>query len=625
MSKGITTVKPSKLHKGIPRRLQGMHSDVGEIKLKGEKFTAKVTDAIVGDPRIRRSIDESSEISLPIHDPRGELRRSKLLETKFDIELDDLWFRFVRLNRQGDTLTLYFEDREVARTRIAPGPLKAYRDQITRAEFVLMNLRQVPGPTIPFYCPELHTKQPIEKASDGRDAEREAPILRGKGIDSGAKLTVKGVAATPEQLRLGDRALRVAEADNAPSLAMVALIMALIQESVMSNPAGGDDSSVGPLQLLDIHGSVESRRDVENVVHLFLTKGFTGAGGAIQFAKTVNSPAEICARVQGNLAGAGDYAPWEGEARKWVEAFGGGTIEGSVTKTITERYAYQRKPNEKIWDCVKRLADEVEWRRFATAGLVYYIAETDLMRSQVRMRVNDDTPGLEAIDFDWDAGKKRDEITVKARVRDWAAPPGTVLEAEGQGAAADGRYLVTEIDRSLFSDLATITAHRAQKPLPEPAPETRTKSIDLGGKSGGTVSGGDVGARLLRWAQSQIGVTEGSAKQVEYASKLGFSPALPWCSIFVGYGLKFACGVKDLPGNPAYSGDWIGWSGGEKVSPDNLKPGDLVIFDWGDGGMTDHIAIYAGSGQVVGGNQSNAVTKTSFNRGACVAAVRVHG
>jgi cell wall-associated NlpC family hydrolase len=50
--------------------------------------------------------------------------------------------------------------------------------------------------------------------------------------------------------------------------------------------------------------------------------------------------------------------------------------------------------------------------------------------------------------------------------------------------------------------------------------------------------------------------------------------------------------------------------------------GDLVIFDWGDGGITDHVAIYAGKGQVIGGNQGNRVSKVPLSRPNIVGVVR---
>ena len=55
-----------------------------------------------------------------------------------------------------------------------------------------------------------------------------------------------------------------------------------------------------------------------------------------------------------------------------------------------------------------------------------------------------------------------------------------------------------------------------------------------------------------------------------------------------------------------------------RVSQGSAKPGDIVVFDWGDGGITDHVAIYIGHGQRIGGNESDQVSKSPVDWGASV-------
>ena len=115
-----------------------------------------------------------------------------------------------------------------------------------------------------------------------------------------------------------------------------------------------------------------------------------------------------------------------------------------------------------------------------------------------------------------------------------------------------------------------------------------------------------------------------AAQQRAWAAKLGYSSYLPWCSIFVGNMLIEAgiCTKEQLPPNPAYSGAWFNWSRGRRVNRSEAQRGDILVFDWGDGGMTDHVAIYQGGGKHVGGNQSDAVTTTSTPWGNVVGVVR---
>lgn len=157
-----------------------------------------------------------------------------------------------------------------------------------------------------------------------------------------------------------------------------------------------------------------------------------------------------------------------------------------------------------------------------------------------------------------------------------------------------------------------------------------TKLVQEGGKFGTeVVPGGAVPASksansLVSWAEKQIGTAEGSSKQVAWANQIGISPAEPWCSVFVAAALLQA-GVKNIPPSAAYSGAWLSWEGGTQISTKQMQPGDIVVFDWGDGGRTDHVAIYAGDGMVVGGNQSNGVSKVPLNSGAIVGVVRPDG
>lgn len=150
--------------------------------------------------------------------------------------------------------------------------------------------------------------------------------------------------------------------------------------------------------------------------------------------------------------------------------------------------------------------------------------------------------------------------------------------------------------------------------------QSTASASSVGGVAPVPTGGGDTGSTLASWAKSQLGTKEGSPRQKQYASRLGLSASLPWCSIFVANGLKKQ--GKSLPSNPAYSGAWLKWKGGKRVSKNSARPGDLVIYDWGDGGITDHIAIYAGKGRVIGGNQSNAVTTVGARLGQAVAVIR---
>jgi cell wall-associated NlpC family hydrolase len=155
--------------------------------------------------------------------------------------------------------------------------------------------------------------------------------------------------------------------------------------------------------------------------------------------------------------------------------------------------------------------------------------------------------------------------------------------------------------------------HLEGKPLHTPKEELKLNKVNPPGSSG---------HKLVNWADNVLGTNEGSPRQSKWAAAAGISPSTAWCSAFVAYGLRKE--GYHLPSDPAYSGSWLEWNQGQHVkSYKQAKPGDLLIFDWGDGGMTDHVAIYAGHNQMISGNDSdNSVGKSEVPTGNIVGIVR---
>lgn len=538
---GIQSVKPSELLQGESRQLKGINSDPDDLTILGTPFRVAVSDAIV-DPGITvtRSIDEATFLTIPLEDPDGELRTSKLLASAFTLKLDGLRFRHAGIDRSDDgVLTLRPRSLEVAKLMGKRGRVKVTRGKWTRAEFIASLIDEV-RPKIPFYCPELHTRQEIKDTREAREDEKERGGRRDRGLDSGAPLTVKGVKATAEQIKIADAMLRTAESLGASEEVMVGLITAAINESTIKNVSGGTSSSVGVLQLLDIHGTLEQRMDYVRSTKLFITKGFTGAGSAEDLAKR-QPISEWLGLVMYSASGT-PYPglQYVGEAREWVDAFGGASTS-STEITRNKDYEFERKPNETTWGCMKRLGDEVNWRRFEANGIVYYIAETDLLDSQVRMRVSENAPGIDSISWNFDSGRKVQEVNISCRARAWAAPPGSVAFVSGEGELADGKYIVSEIESVLGDKSATVTLKRPTAPLPEPAPETVTKTIDFGGHHGNetavasdndaegveTFDGKEVAAWIVPWLQKSRdagwgGVVSSGYRTPEYSESLCF-------------------------------------------------------------------------------------------------------
>lgn len=482
-------------------RPRSLERDVSldRLLLNGKKIDVNVVSAVIGG-EIERTMDGASTVTFDLHDPQLALLRSGIFNERVVLVVDRLRYMLAGVSKSGDGLKLTFEDLEVALLRRHNKPRKATRGKVTRAQFALSLVREV-KPKIKFYSPEMNKRQPIERSAD-RPTKGEKDTNREPGFSSDASFTVKGGKANRNQINNAERALDVARSKGAPRLAQLALVMAMIQESSITNLTHGHSSSVGILQLLDswLGGSTSTdggRRDIELVVAMFLDRGFTGRGGAIAIAKSNPNmdPAEVATRVQGNAAGAGDYSPHRSEAERIVDLYNGGegTLPASATNSgATGKYEFSRgQPGQRedTWTALKRLAEEVRWRCFVVAGTIYFVSDEYLMRSRPLMRVSQDTIGVNYVDFDLDSGKKVQTCTVTCRIDRWAAPPGSVITVFNMG-PADGRWLVQSVRRSIFDAEGTIELRRAQRPLPEPAaPEVGTSTI-AGAGHGETASTG---------------------------------------------------------------------------------------------------------------------------------------
>lgn len=134
---------------------------------------------------------------------------------------------------------------------------------------------------------------------------------------------------------------------------------------------------------------------------------------------------------------------------------------------------------------------------------------------------------------------------------------------------------------------------------------------------------GDDGRKgFLKFLESVVGLAE--PDHAKFANDIGANVSWPWCSTLVAYGLIHHGGFdrSEIPSNPWYSGAWLTWAHGTRVSYAERQPGDLLIFDWGDGGITDHVATYVGDGIKIGGNENNRVERDAVPTANVVGVVR---
>lgn len=477
--------------------------------------------SLIMDARIVDSMTAAPLFRLVVHDPDLRLINSESVWYKdkqgdrqirpIDIEIEDgRWYRLVKIRFQtsgqgrGVDATLEFEHRVAAFMRAHNRPRKVSRARMTRAEFILMLIREIKAERIIFRCPQLHKKQPIAAANKeeqkklaAREAEtKQAADTRTKLGDLGdgaagepsSGITVKGKASTSRQRALLDQAVRIADDFGAPQRATEALLAAIITESAAQNLAGGDGTSSGPLQVTAKTAAVNgiNPRNAKDVFKVFLIAGYTGQGGAIEVArKNPKMPTEMIAQtVQGSAFPDGsNYREWLGEAQAVLAAFQGTGAESAPVDTQAKYYykqvAYTRGVNgkkENTYECGTRLASEVNWRFFIVGRkTVVFDSEVSLFKQRARMRITPDHPAVISGSGDADVNKDVKTFRVEARLQLWDAPAGSVVIVDGWG-VQDGRYLVDEVDRSVYSPVATIMLKKPEKSKREPRPEMGTKT-----------------------------------------------------------------------------------------------------------------------------------------------------
>lgn len=466
----------------------GLGVGFDKVRLANKRFSVNLTEAIVGEPRITRTIDGASTFEFTVSDPEGRLRREKFLTEATRIVVDDeLRFVLVKVTKNGDDLTLTAEDEIVYLMRRKEGPKAVKRAKRTRAQFIKSLVKEAVGDRdVNFSSPELKEKQPIEDQPKPKTkASKPENSGRGPGIPLDARgLTVKGTTANKAQKRMADRLIRSAyrQYKNPPRRAVLALLCAATHESVMgtlgmNNPV--DHDSVGVLQGRLMYNSRKDLLSVHYNVRRFMARPWTGTslGGAIKQAKANRSIGDICTSIQGNATG-DVYTQWKPEAEAWLRAYFGGDAGppggGTIEKTVLIPYQFEVEKGENYWEAAKRLADEVNWRLFVVGNTVYYSSEPTLLKGRRRLNIGANTKGVDQVDWDIDAGKKANTATVTARVKNWQAPPGTVVTLDESHGPAEGRWLVSEIDGTISQQEASISLKRVTKPKPEPPAETKT-------------------------------------------------------------------------------------------------------------------------------------------------------
>lgn len=416
--------------------------------------------------------------------------------------LDGRDYALVQVNKTSNDFTLTLENRAIHELRRYSAPRVWYRDTYTRAMVFKSMCQEVKQYRIQFYAPELDVIQPI-KSTKGLPSPKETLSKKTKGFAKGTKFDVKGHPASSQQKDHAATILRVGDSHHAPYVVQQAALIAAIELSNLS-PKGTEFG--GGTGLFAFLNSSDETSDANTF--------FTSAMKVYQTSAGI-PPDQIALAVvySGGRVDApftvGEFTRWIPEANTILKQWGTSLTGGSVTFTEYNRYAFKRGldgQRENSWDCMVRLAKEVNFRIFSTDNILWYVSDNDLRYSIPFDTIDEDTDGIDTIDWEIDTGKPLNSVTITADLSRWQAPPGVPIVIENEG-PADGRWLVYEVRRPLYSNIAEITCHLPAPPLPEPAPTTKRVSI----------SGSKVGAPIALTGNSKVDAVY--AKAVEISNK----------------------------------------------------------------------------------------------------------
>jgi hypothetical protein len=480
------------------------------------------------DPRQARIRQAYKRTPVEVDEGWDPINAPNTIGRAMEVELDGVVFRLVQVRyaHASRELTLTFEDRIVYWLKRKRGAKRADRALCTRAQFILSLLREVRARNYRFVCPELLTVQPVDKPSTtahgwGRHAMAAVQLGRAAvststaaevepdsagGFARGARLTVKGKAATPAQRRRMEGICNEARALGASDTVMAGCIAAATQESVMGESAGttGNDDT-GLYQQGRNWINAGDTMDPRKTTRAFLTGAINGGGakGWKQIhGSLVRTPGGFEAAIKRVQVSVGGYGQWQRESERTVAAFQGtGAGSSGASEWQAKRYQFTRNSDESSWQAMQRLAQEVGWRLFVVGNSVYFMSEQALYARRPRYEVQPDNPAVLDLSYDVDWGKAVSEASLTVALDRWGAAPGSVITLDGWG-PPDGRWLVVSVSRDWFSPTATVSLKQPGKALLEPANERVQRSTGATGSEGADVDAGSRAGQVYQAAKA---------------------------------------------------------------------------------------------------------------------------
>jgi hypothetical protein len=190
---------------------------------------------------------------------------------------------------------------------------------------------------------------------------------------------------------------------------------------------------------------------------------------------------QIATAVEASGKPAAFYDQYRREGLRIIDAMQGASADPGEGGSYVKAYTYRRERGESGWDCTRRLAEEVDRRRFITVprpGMDTFVYAGDqelLTMLPSQLTIVPRGPVAPDWDYDLDYGKTVRSCTITVLAPDagiaWGLPI-TLRDAE----AATGKWLVWSVQYADGSPEVELELRQPQAAKPEPAAEVVQRS-----------------------------------------------------------------------------------------------------------------------------------------------------
>lgn len=475
-----------------------------ELTISGRPYL--IGPSVEGDPETAATIDGVATVTIAVRDPDATLEallgdQDSLLNDGVSATINGDRYMLQSASADGTGLVTVVMEDEVKWRLSQFDRFLAVRRTRTRffpwfARRLVKEASDPPLASMGFYCPELDDKQQIKRPSTSSTVGQAG---RASGLGSQA-ITVKGKPASALQRDVIEGCLAQAQQDGASRRVMIAVVMAITQESdagVLANVTTGNDDT-GIYQQGRNWISVAGARQPGPSTHAFLVTGPSSWKKVHGSTKT--APADLETAIKQVQISVGGYRQWEGEATNTVNVWLGSDSAKTITSTVVEPFEYTRGEKhgdrENSWDALGRYATDIGYHRWAQHNTLLVVSDDELRAAAPSAEVHGDEGWLlQAPAWEWNPRRATHEVTMRVLADRWGMQIGAVLNLHR--GAAQGRFLVAETSGGLVSPEMDVTLRRPTPKKREPAASTKEVTKTISGGGGGVTRAAGANSDLL--------------------------------------------------------------------------------------------------------------------------------